>query len=247
VVEELLPTAVAVLAQVNVDERIVLWLEGLSDKRQAGPLRRSAAFFDITAGAGTNDILPNRFSAHRPGNHMVQRQLAGRILSAAILAPVLVAGKDIAAIELHIAGRQPVIKQQPNDPRHRDIEIYRGYPIVPIRLEMTAESANLAPTRKIIIGILTLLQRDDFRQVTKQQGKGTPGPYDADSHVMLVEHQDITIESGFDFASNHPLYLKLCALYCTVSISHRRQKCNTDYLLRRTDRRRDGNGLSSLA
>jgi len=94
---------------VNVDEGIVLWLEGLSDQRQACPLGRSAAFFDITVRAGTNDILPNRFAANRPGNHVVQRQLAGRILFAAILAPVLVAGKDIAAIELHIAGRQPVI------------------------------------------------------------------------------------------------------------------------------------------
>jgi len=43
VVEELLPTAVAFLAQVDVDKRIVPGLDGLSHERQACLLGDSAA------------------------------------------------------------------------------------------------------------------------------------------------------------------------------------------------------------
>lgn len=73
VVEELLPTAVAFLAKVNMDEWIVFWLDGFLDKRHTGLLWCLAAFLDVAAGAGTNHILPDRFAAHAPGDDVVKR------------------------------------------------------------------------------------------------------------------------------------------------------------------------------
>ena len=72
VVEELLPTTVAFLTQVDVDKRIVPGLDGLSDERQARLLGHSAAFFNIAVRAGANHIFPNRFSAHSSRNDVVQ-------------------------------------------------------------------------------------------------------------------------------------------------------------------------------
>jgi len=56
VVEELFPASVAGMAEVDVDERIVLRFGGFLDECQAGLLRRSAALFHVTFGAGANYI-----------------------------------------------------------------------------------------------------------------------------------------------------------------------------------------------
>ena len=58
-VEELLPASVTLMAQVNMNERIVLWLDGLLDKRHSGLPGGPAAFFHVTFRAGTNYIFPN--------------------------------------------------------------------------------------------------------------------------------------------------------------------------------------------
>ncbi len=72
-VYELLPTAVAFLAQMDMDKRIVPGLDGLTDKRQACLLGHSAAFFNVAVGAGANDIFPYGFSAHSSGDDVIQR------------------------------------------------------------------------------------------------------------------------------------------------------------------------------
>ena len=71
-VEELLPAVVALMSEVNVNERIALRLDGFLYKRKAGLLGRSAAFFHIAFGAGTNHISPDWFAAHTPGNNVVE-------------------------------------------------------------------------------------------------------------------------------------------------------------------------------
>jgi len=72
VVEELLPATVALMAQVNMNERIVFWLDGFLDERHACLFRCSAAFFDIAIGAGTNDIFPDGLAAYAPRDNMVE-------------------------------------------------------------------------------------------------------------------------------------------------------------------------------
>jgi hypothetical protein len=57
-VEELLPTTVAGLAEMNVDKRIVPGSGGLLDERHSGLLGSSASLYHITLCAGTNHISP---------------------------------------------------------------------------------------------------------------------------------------------------------------------------------------------
>ena len=71
-VEELLPAVVALMSEVNVNERIAFWLDRFLDKCHAGVFGGSAALFHIAFGAGTDHIFPNWFSAHTPGNNVVE-------------------------------------------------------------------------------------------------------------------------------------------------------------------------------
>ena len=72
VVEELLPAVVALMAEVNVNERIAFWLNRFLDKCHTGVFGSSAAFFYIAFGAGTNHISPDWFAAHTTGNNVVE-------------------------------------------------------------------------------------------------------------------------------------------------------------------------------
>ena len=58
-VEELLPAAITLVAEMNVNERIVPRLDGLLDQLHPGVLRSPAAFFDVAGCAGTNNIFPD--------------------------------------------------------------------------------------------------------------------------------------------------------------------------------------------
>lgn len=72
-VEELFPASVAVVAEVDVDKGVVPWSDGLSNKLHPGVLWSSATFFDVAGCAGTNNVFPDRFAAHTPGDYMVER------------------------------------------------------------------------------------------------------------------------------------------------------------------------------
>ncbi len=72
-VEELLPALVTLVAEMNVNERIVLWLDGFLDQLHPGVLWGSTAFFDVALGAGADNVFPDRFAAHTPGDYMVER------------------------------------------------------------------------------------------------------------------------------------------------------------------------------
>ena len=72
-----------------------------------------------------------------------------------------------------------------------------------IGLEISFELAYLAPALEIIVGIRALLDRNDLSKLAKQQGKGPPGSYYADGHIMLVQHENITVKPGFMLRNNH--------------------------------------------
>ncbi len=161
-VEELLPGAVSLVPQVDVDERVVPGPDGLLDQRHAGLFRCLAPLPDVARRACADDIRPNRLAPHTPRNNVVQRKLAHRESLAAVLASVFVAGEDVSTIELHFRPRQPIVKKKPNNPGHRNIEIHRRYPVVPVRLELATKLTDLAPALKIIVGIAALFQADHF-------------------------------------------------------------------------------------
>ena len=72
-VQELLPRLVALVAQVNADQWIVSWLDGLLNEMHARLLGRSSAFEDITVRACADDISPDCLAPHCSWYHMVER------------------------------------------------------------------------------------------------------------------------------------------------------------------------------
>ena len=123
-VEELFPGSVSLVAEVDVYERVAFWLDGPLDEGHCGLLGRSASLLDVAIGTGANDVLPHGFSAHTPGDDVVERELTGGEAVSAILAFVLVAGEDVSTIEFYVGARQAVVEEQANDPRDGDVEIY---------------------------------------------------------------------------------------------------------------------------
>ena len=69
VVEELLPRAIALVAEVDVEHGAVLGLDGLLDEGHAGLLGGPAALFHVAVGAGTDDVVPGRLAAHAAGGN----------------------------------------------------------------------------------------------------------------------------------------------------------------------------------
>ena len=71
-VEELLPASVAPVSEMDMDEGIVPGSDRFVDKGHVGVAWCTAAFSDVAAGAGTNNILPGGFSAHASGDDVVE-------------------------------------------------------------------------------------------------------------------------------------------------------------------------------
>jgi hypothetical protein len=70
-------------------------------------------------------------------------------------------------------------------------------------LELAPELTDLTPTGEIVVGVGALLQGNNLRQVAAEQRKGSLGPDDTDSHVVLVEHQDVAVQTGLTVTANH--------------------------------------------
>lgn len=63
-VEELLPATVSLMAEVDMNERIMFWLDRFCDKCQAGLFWALTAFSHVAFRAGANYIAPDRFATH---------------------------------------------------------------------------------------------------------------------------------------------------------------------------------------
>src|SRR5262249_7900579 len=101
VIQERLPRLVLAVGQLLIQQRAALRLLRLADQRHRGLARGAAALLDVAVHASANDVLPRRRTALTARDHVVQAQLAGRELLAAILALVVVPCEDVPAVELH--------------------------------------------------------------------------------------------------------------------------------------------------
>jgi hypothetical protein len=128
---------------------------------------------------------------------VVEGKLSGGETFAAILAGVFVAGEDVAAIEFYLASGQAVVEEEADNAGDGDVEIYGRNPVLAIRLEITFELAYLAPVLEIVVCINTLLKRDDLSKLAKEQRKCPSGADYANSHIVLVQDKDITVQAGF--------------------------------------------------
>src|SRR5262249_58813800 len=101
-----------------------------------GLLGRPAALADVAGHAGADDVLPGRRAALAARDYVVQAQLGGRVLLAAVLALVVVAGEDVPPVELHRLPRQLVVGQEPDHARHLDLDAAGADPVVVLLAEV---------------------------------------------------------------------------------------------------------------
>jgi len=71
-VEELFPASVAVVAEMDVDKRVVPGPDGFFNKLHPGVFGSSASFLNVALGAGANNIFPGCFAAHASGDDVVK-------------------------------------------------------------------------------------------------------------------------------------------------------------------------------
>src|SRR5262249_17942201 len=112
VVEERLPRLVLAVGELEIQKRAALRLLGLANQAQMGLLGRAAALANVAAYASADHVFPGAGAALAARHHVIQAQLARRVLLAAILALIVVASEDIATVELHrVLGQLLVGKQ----------------------------------------------------------------------------------------------------------------------------------------
>jgi hypothetical protein len=74
---------------------------------------------------------------------------------------------------------------------------------VTIRLEISSELADLAPALEIVVRISVRFERDNLGKVAEEQRKCPPGSHNADSHIVFIQHKDVTVQAGFVACGNH--------------------------------------------
>jgi hypothetical protein len=174
------------MAQVKVNSRVAFGFYRQPDKSHSRLPGRSASFFGITIGTGTDKIFPCRPSAHTSRYNMVEGQFACREFFSAVLAFVAVAGKNVAPVEFDIVSRQTVIEQQSDDSGYGYVKINCSNPVMFVWLKGPFYLANISPAFEIVVVILALLVRYDFCQFPAQHAHRSFDVYDAQRHIMLV-------------------------------------------------------------
>jgi len=153
---------------VQVDQRVPPGPCGPSDQGHVGLFWCATSFLGIAADACADHIFPDGLSSHAPRYHVVYGQLLGREPPAAVLAAVLVPGKDVAPVELDLVGRQTVIEEQPDDLRDSDIKVHGCDPVIAVWFELSLELTYLAPALEIVVGVGPVLFGDHLCQLPKQ-------------------------------------------------------------------------------
>src|SRR5207247_8628617 len=139
--------------------------------------------------AGADYVRPAALAALGARHGVVEAEIGGGELAAAVLAAVVVARKDIASLELRGLARQLVVPEQSDDAWHLNFEVHGAHPIVVGPLEPRAELAHLTPALEVVRRELTVLDVHDLRQLLEEQAEGTPRRDDVDRHEEPVENQ----------------------------------------------------------
>lgn len=153
---------------------------------------------------------------------MIQRQARCGESLAAVLTVIMVAGKEISAVEFDGFIGNSIIGQQPNHPRHDKVEIDRGNPVVLVSLKASANLADFFPALEIVIGIRTIIAGDNLGMITEKKGKRSPGADDTQCHEVFVQHKHSTIKSGLHLIAKHPFPRKNTSVACIRRLYYRR-------------------------
>jgi len=148
------------------DDGTAAWFFRPANQSHAGLFRGASAFADVAFEAATDDIFPSTLAALAARDDMVEAEFVGGELAAAILALIVVAGEDVASVELDRLPRQPIVEQQSNDARDLDFTARRAHPVVFLFAKVPSTVlAHFAPGLEIVRDELTVLEVDHFGKI----------------------------------------------------------------------------------
>jgi hypothetical protein len=197
VVEEGPPRLILAVRHLEVQQGAALGLFRLANEVHVRLFRGAAALADVAVDASADDVLPTADAALAARDDVIEAQFGGWELLAAVLALIVVACEDVAAIELHRLLRQPVVVHQANDARHLNLAVDGVQPIVVHLTEVTRPIlAHFAPSLEIVGQKLTVFQTDYFSKILTKQTKGPPNGNNVYGHEQLVQNQDTSVQGG---------------------------------------------------
>ncbi len=184
------PAYVLRVVQFDGQNRISRRLGRLTNKLHSRFLRGATAFAHIAGQAGANHVVPRRLAPATPRQHVIDTQLACRKMTAAILANMTVAGKHVPPAQMHLLARNPIVPQQPNDPRGLNLEGYRANPVIVSAPRRAAALAPVEPGIEGELGELAVFAVDNLRQSATEQAKRPPHIDHAHGDVAPIQDQN---------------------------------------------------------
>src|ERR1043165_6945756 len=193
-IQERLPRLILLAPQSQRDQRIALRPLHGTDELHSRLLGRAAALLGVAPEAGADEVFPRFAAAEGARQDVVDREVRGREVLAAVLALVAVAGEEVAAVELHGLGRQLLVAEEADDAGHGDIQPDGLDPVVPLALVLLLERGDFLPGEEVVVVVLAIIDVDDLGQVLGEHDERPACRDDADGHVQLVEDEDLGVE-----------------------------------------------------
>jgi hypothetical protein len=121
-IDEMLPTVVAVQAEVDLEKRTPFGALRSANEVESGFLRSAVRFAGVTHYARANDIFPSRRAAPVSRNNVIQIEIFTVENLTAILAFILVSFENVMPGKFHFLLWETIKDDQQNNPRHADLK-----------------------------------------------------------------------------------------------------------------------------
>jgi hypothetical protein len=183
IIQERLPAPIFAMGELEAEDGARSRFDRLLDKFDAGLPRGPTTLSHIAFHAGADDVDPGCSAPSAPRDDVIEAEFAGHAFLAAILTTIRVARENVAPIEFDSLPRSSVEGQEADDPRDLNFEMDRSDELVVGALEHCTGLGDFSPAIEIERQILTLVDRDDFRQILEQETEGSTNRDDLDGHV----------------------------------------------------------------
>ena len=128
---------------------------------------------------------------------MVEAEFLGGKLLATVLALVVVAGKNVPAVELHGLSGKAIVVHQSNHTGYLNLAGYRANPVIIfLPKKLGSVFTDFTPGGKVIGRVLAIFHAYHFCQFLDQQNERPAHGNNLHSHEHFVQDQHTGIKSG---------------------------------------------------
>ena len=174
---------------VKSEGRLGRWLNRFTQQAHPRLPGTSATLAGIAGETGDNAIAPAADPSSAPGNDMVNRQVLGRGLTAAILTAIAIPAKEVTARENDLRPVEPIAAMQYDDLRNSNP------PAHSLEIGLAVGNDEVGPALEIIERII--LRLDNPGQPLKEHGDGPSHRADLDGQPVFIQDQSWIGKTGF--------------------------------------------------